>query len=106
MNMIRRCRSGSTTEALSSSVAYTSSGARVPHARASSSIIRCRRGWSSGSRRTPCGSNGSRRGKIATRTETPRTRPVSVTQRLLPPPRIHGRIAAPSRAAAIARASV
>jgi hypothetical protein len=103
--MIRRPRV-CITEALASSVAYTSSGGPAPVPRASSSIMAIRRGWSAAVSRTPCGSNLWRLGKIANRIETPRKSPVSVTHRLLLPPITHGRIAAASSAAAMPSASV
>jgi hypothetical protein len=74
--------------------------------RASSSIIASSRGWLSAVTRTPCGSNFRRRGKIATRIVTPRTKQVSVTHRLLLPRSTHGRIASASNAPAITIASV
>jgi hypothetical protein len=103
--IIRRPRT-SVTEALTSSVAYTSSGAFAPVARASCSIMPSSRGWSSFVTRTPCGWNRLRRGKIDTRIVTPRTKHVSVTHRLLLPRSTQGRIAAASSAAAIRIASV
>ena len=103
--MIRLPRT-SVTEALTSSVAYTSSGARAPVVRASSSIMPSSRGWSSFVTRTPCGWNLFRRGKIATRIVTPRMKHVADTQTLLLPPSTQGRIATASSAPAIRIASV
>jgi hypothetical protein len=64
------------------------------------------RGWLACVSRTPYGSTFRRRGKIATRIDTPRKRHVIVTQMLLLPFSSHGRTAAASSPPAIASASV
>jgi hypothetical protein len=72
----------SATAALTSSVAYASPGSSWPVSCATCSTAAMSRGWSARSIRGPGGANGSRRGTIAARIETPVTTPKIVIQML------------------------